>query len=215
MYYGYGRVDAAAAVLSALSSVPAVDTTAPVASITSPSANATAIGLVNVNVAASDNVGVVRVELKVNGTTVATDTSAPFAFSWDSSGVANGMASLVATAYDAAGNVANSATVSVNVANTVPVKTVDTTPPTVAIVNPVAGRVNGNVNVSTSASDNMGAAGITETLYIDGVKKAQGNGGSLSYTWNTRKAGSGTHTIQVIAKDAAGNSSSSSVQASN
>lgn len=215
IYYGYGRVDAAAAVQSAVNSIVAVDSIAPVAGITSPPASSTATGLVNVNVAASDNVGVARVELKVNGTTVATDTSAPFVFSWDSAGVTNGMANLVATAYDAAGNVGNSATVSVNVANTVLAKVADTTPPSVKVTNPAAGWVNGNVNVTTSASDNMGAAGIVETLYIDGVLKAQGTGGALSYTWNTRKAASGTHTIQVIAKDAAGNSSTSSVQVNN
>jgi thermitase len=212
IYYGYGRVNAAAGVQAALSKVVAVDSTAPTSSITAPLASATVSGLVSVNVSAADNVGVARVELKVNNSTVAVDSAAPFGFSWDSTGVANGMATLVATAYDAAGNATASAPISVNVSNTQIVKTVDTTPPVVAIANPVPGKVTGSVSVSSNATDNSGSAGIVETLYIDGVQKAQAAGGSLAYTWNTRKVTSGTHTIQVIAKDAAGNSATTSVQ---
>lgn len=213
IYYGYGRVNAAAGVQAALNTIVAVDTIPPTASITSPAAGTTATGLVNVSVAASDNVGVARVELKVNGTTVAIDTGAPFTFSWDSSGAPNGMANLVATAFDAAGNVTSSPAVSINVANATAVpRLADTTPPRVVIANPVSGRVSGTVNVTSSATDDMGAAGITETLYIDGVKKTQGTGGSLAYSWNTRRISAGTHTIQVIAKDAAGNASIASVQ---
>jgi hypothetical protein len=44
---------------------------------------------------------------------------------------------------------------------------------------------------------------------------AKGSGSSLAYNWNTRKAAKGTHVIEVLAKDAAGNSSSSSVSVSN
>jgi hypothetical protein len=80
-------------------------------------ASETVSGLVNVNMSASDNVGVIRADLKVNGTVVATDTTAPFGFSWDSAGVANGSATLTVVAYDAAGNAGASPSVTVNVAN--------------------------------------------------------------------------------------------------
>jgi hypothetical protein len=209
--FGHGRVNAAAAVQAALNFVVALDTQAPSASISAPLASSSVSGLVAVNVSASDNVGVARVELKVNGTVVATDSSAPFGFSWDSTGVANGMATLVATAYDAAGNVASSSSVAVNVANTVVVVAKDTTAPTLVISNPVAGSVSGTVSVSLSASDNSGAAGIKQTLLIDGVQKASGTGGSLAYSWNTRKLTAGTHTVTAVATDAAGNKSSVTV----
>jgi hypothetical protein len=156
-------------------------------------------------------VGVARVDLVVNGTVVATDTSAPYSFSWNSAGVANGMANLVAIAYDAAGNAGKSSTVAVNVANGTTTQVADTTPPAVAINNPVAGTVSGNVAVSVAASDNAGAAGISTVLKIDGVTRAQGTGGSLGFTWNTRKAGAGQHTLTAVASDAAGNTSSTSV----
>jgi hypothetical protein len=168
--------------------------------------------LVGVNVAASDNVGVTRVELRVNNTTVAVDTTAPFAFTWDSAGVANGMANLVAYAFDAAGNSKASTAVSVNVANGTTTVTRDTTAPQVKIVNPVTGNVSGsNVPISVNASDDSGASGISCALYIDGVLKATGKGSTLGYNWNIRNVAAGAHTVQVVAKDAAGNSASSSV----
>ena len=211
-YYGYGRVDAAAGVQAALAANVATDTQAPTSSITYPSANATVSGLVTVNVNAADNVGVTRVELQISGSTVAVDSSAPFAFTWDSAGVLNGMSNLVAVAYDAAGNKTASATVAVNVANNIPSPVADTSPPAVTIANPVTGHVSGNVSVIVNATDNSGAAGISQTLYIDGVLKARGTGGSLAYSWNTRKAAAGNHIIEAVAKDAAGNTATKSVQ---
>lgn len=213
--FGYGRVDAAAAVSVARTYVNPVDTTAPLAAIAAPLGSSTVSGSVPVSVNVSDNVGVARVDLKVNGTVVATDSAAPYSFSWNSAGVANGMAALVAVAYDAAGNAGASATVSVNVANAAAIIPVnDTTAPTVVINNPVAGTVSGTVAVSVSASDDAGAAGIRTSLSIDGKVVANGQGGSLSYNWNSRKAAAGTHTVAVTARDAAGNTSTRAVSVS-
>ena len=212
IYFGYGRVDAAAAVSAASASV-AADTQAPTVAIASPLASSSVSGLTAVDVGASDNVGVSKVVLRVNGSDMATDTVAPFQFSWDTSKVANGMASLVAVAYDAAGNSKTSTTVSVNVANNV---VADTTPPAVAIVNPVNGsNVSGMVSVGVSGSDNGGTVALQQTLYIDGKLVASGTGASLSYNWNTRKVASGIHTLQAVAQDAAGNKTTASIQVSN
>jgi subtilisin family serine protease len=209
--FGYGRVDAGAAVLAAANTVVVVDTQAPSALINAPLGGSSVSGQVAVDASATDNVGVVRVELQVNGTTVAADTAAPYSFSWDSTGVANGMANLVAVAFDAAGNRSASPAVAVNVANVIPPVVADTTPPVVSINNPVAGAVSGNVAVNVSASDNSGAAGISQFLYIDGKLSAKGSGGTLSYNWNSRKATTGTHTIKAVSNDAAGNSATASV----
>jgi len=158
---------------------------------------------------------VTKVELRVNGATVATDTTSPFGFSWDSTTVANGMVTLTAVAYDAAGNSGASAPVSVNVANVTPVTPPPLTPPVVRILSPVPGQLKGkgSVTISASATDNSSTAGITQKLYIDGALKTSVSGGSLSYSWNVNKLTSGPHTIQVTASDAAG-SSSASVQIS-
>jgi hypothetical protein len=214
IYFGYGRIDAAAAVRAAATAV-AVDATAPTVSISNPLAGSTVSGVANIDVSASDNVGVTRVDLKVNGTVVATDTVGPFQFSWDSSAVANGTASLVAVAYDAAGNSKASTALSVNVSNGSTLKVTDTTPPTVAITKPVGNsKVSGTVSVGVAATDNAGTTGLTGKLYIDGVLVASGSGGAFSYNWNTRKAASGSHTLTAVAQDASGNASSTSVTVS-
>jgi hypothetical protein len=118
------------------------------------------------------------------------------------------MVSLVAKAFDAAGNSQSSTAVTVNVGGLA-----DTTAPVVSITNPANGvRVSGTVQIAVSASDNNGAAGIAQTLYIDGVRVASGNGASLSYNWNTRKAAAGNHVLQAVAKDQANNVSSQQIQ---
>ena len=211
IYYGHGRVDAAAAV-SAATALVAADTQAPTSTIAAPLGSSSVSGLATVDVSASDNVGVAKVVLKANGIEVATDTASPFQFSWDTSKVANGMSSLVAVAYDAAGNSKASSAVMVNVANNV---FADTTPPVVTILNPGNGSmVSGMVAVGVSASDTAGNSALQQTLYIDGKLVASGIGGSLSYNWNTRKASAGTHTLQAVAQDAAGNTRSTSIQVS-
>jgi thermitase len=210
--FGYGRVNAAAAVSAARAYAAVVDSSAPLASITAPLGSSTVSGLVPVSVNASDNVGVARVDLKVNGTVVATDNAAPYSFSWNSAGVANGMNNLVAVPFDAAGNAGSSAVVAVNVSNSTTTVTKDTTAPTVAINNPVnGGSVSRTVSVSVSAADNAGAAGITTTLAIDGRTVASGKGGALAYEWNTRKWSKGLHSITATARDAAGNATASTI----
>ena len=213
IYFGYGRVDAAAAVQAAITAVPSVDTEAPIASIVDPLNGATVSGLVPVDVQASDNVGVTRAELWVNNTTIAVDTSLPFAFTWDSSGAPNGMTNIVVYVLDAAGNVGSNM-IAVNVSNSAPPPVVDTTPPTVAIINPVAGDVSGTVTITINASDNTGSSNVAQSLYIDGTLVATGTGSTLSFSWNSRskKVKAGSHTIKAMAKDTAGNTSSTSVK---
>ena len=207
--FGHGRVNAAAAVNAAMAAT-VTDTLAPTVAITAPTASASVSGLAAVSVNATDNVGVSRVELLVNSVLVATDTTSPFQFSWDSSTVPNGMASLVAKAYDAAGNSQLSTAVAVNVG-----ATADTTAPVVSITSPWTGtRVSGSVTVNVKASDNNGPAGIVQTLYLDGVRVASATGDSLAYTWNTRKAAAGNHVLQVVAKDQANNVASHQIQVS-
>lgn len=210
IYYGHGRVNASAAVAAILTATgPVVDATAPSVSIAAPLGASTVSGLVAVDVSASDNVGISRVELWVNGKLLATDTAAPYGFSWNSASAANGINSLYAKAYDAAGNVASSSTLLVNVANVV---VADTIPPVVTISNPTNGaKVTGTVQVSVAASDNMGVASLKQRLMIDGKVVASATGGALSYNWNTRKLASGNHQVQAVATDAAGNQSISTV----
>lgn len=99
---------------------PAGDTTKPVTSITTPTNNSSGKGTISVTGSATDNVGVTKVELLVDGAVKATDSTAPFAsFSWDSTSISDGAHTLVFKAYDAAGNVGTSAGVTITITNTV------------------------------------------------------------------------------------------------
>jgi thermitase len=195
-YYGAGRVDAAKAVAMAKTYV-ATDTQAPTISITSPTGGKVA-SIVPVNVNYSDNVGVVRAELYVNGNKIATDTVAPFAFAFDTSTYADGAYTLVAKAYDAAGNVGASTVVAVNIGN-------DTIAPVISGFNLTNGMTvsPSKQTVSAAATDNQSVAKVS--LVIDGSEVAVVYGSSVSYGWNTRRVTIGSHSITVRAWDAAGN----------
>lgn len=222
-YFGHGRVDAAAAVLAAKGTATTLDSAAPSTSVTSPSGGSTVTGLAAIDVAATDNVGVTQVDLLVNGVKLGSDTTAPYGFSWDSASVADGSVKLTAYAYDAAGN-SSSHSVTVTVANTVAspdqpstgdsndstTSGVDATAPVAKISNPTEGsRVNGNVSVSASATDNVGVTSMR--LLIDGKVVATVKGAALSYRWSAKSASVGKHTLTVEAFDAANNMGSHSV----
>ena len=211
--YGHGLVDAAKSVQAAKAATPASDVTMPSVTLSAPASNITVSGQVPVELTATDNVGVERIELRINNNTVAIDTIAPYGFSWDSTSVPNGSVKLAVVAFDEAGNSRSSPTVTLNVSNAVVAAAMmtDTTPPTVKIASPVAGKVSGTVTVTANASDNAGAAGIKQTIYVDNVAKASGTGATLSYSWNTSKEKAGTHTVKVVASDAANNQGTASV----
>lgn len=94
------------------------DTTPPTVSVTAPANGATVSGTVVVNATASDNVGVTQIQLFIDGTQVASNTSSnSLSFNWGTPTVANGSHTIVAKAFDAAGNVGTSSTVTVTVSN--------------------------------------------------------------------------------------------------
>jgi hypothetical protein len=93
------------------------DTTPPVAKVTAPAAGATVSGAVTVSATASDNVGVTRVELYVDNALLGSAAAASASASWDTTRVAAGAHQISAKAYDAAGNVGTSPSVSVTVNN--------------------------------------------------------------------------------------------------
>ncbi len=95
------------------------DTTPPTTSITAPANGATVSGTVAINATASDNVGVTQMQILIDGAVAASNTNATaLSFNWNSASVANGSHTIVSKAFDAAGNVGTSATVTVTVSNT-------------------------------------------------------------------------------------------------
>lgn len=85
----------------------------------------------------------------------------------------------------------------------------DTTPPTVSMTAPAsAATVSGTVTVSATAADNVGVAGVQ--FQLDGVNLgAEDPSSPYSISWNTTSATNGAHTLTAIARDAAGNKTTS------
>ncbi len=198
------RTTSATVTVTVSNTIP--DTTPPTVAITAPANGATVSATVSVSANASDNVGVAGVQFYVDGATLgAEDTASPYSVSWDTTSVANGSHALTAIARDAAGNRTTSATVTVTVSNTTP----DTTPPTVAITAPAAGAtVSATVNVSANASDNVGVAGVQ--FYVDGTTLgAEDTATPYSVSWDTTRVANGAHALTAVARDAAGNRTTS------
>ncbi len=94
------------------------DTTPPTTSVSAPANGATVSGTVTVNATASDNVGVTQMQLLIDGSVVASNTNlTSLSFAWNTTALANGSHTIVSKAFDAAGNVGTSATVTVTVSN--------------------------------------------------------------------------------------------------
>jgi hypothetical protein len=99
---------------------PGPDTTSPTVSITVPTAGSTVSGNFVVSATATDNLGVVGVQFKLDGNNLgAEDTSSPFSVSWDTTVIANGSHTLTAIARDVAGNSITSTPITVTVSNSV------------------------------------------------------------------------------------------------
>src|SRR2546427_440736 len=118
-HYRVKSDDAGSSLASAAVFAPtARDGTSPSVSITAPAGGASVSATVTVTASATDNVGVVGVQLKLDGANLgAEDTTSPYSVSWNTTTAANGSHVLTATARDAAGNATTSAAVSVTVAN--------------------------------------------------------------------------------------------------
>ena len=145
-------------------------------------------------------VGVAGVQFKLDGAKLGTeDTSSPYSVSWNTTTVANGTHTLTAVARDAAGNTTTSTPVTVKV---------DNTAPTVSLTAPAAATVSGTVTLSATATDNVGVAGVQ--FKLDGAKLgAEDTSSPYGVSWNTTTVANGTHTLTAVARDAAGNTTTS------
>ncbi|MBI4341690.1 MAG: hypothetical protein HY598_05355, partial [Candidatus Omnitrophica bacterium] len=172
-------------------------------SLTAPVAGSTVSSTITVSATASDNVGVVGVQFLLDGANLGPeDPTSPYAVSWDTTTATFGTHILRARARDAAGNTTTSTSVNV---------TVDNAAPTVTMSAPAAGSVvSGNaVPVSATASDNMGVVGVQ--FLLDGAPLGVEDPTSpYSLAWDTTTATNGSHSLTARARDAAGNTTTSS-----
>lgn len=182
------------------------DAIAPAVSITSQINGSTVSATTTLRASASDNIAVVGVRFRVDGVNVgAEDTSSPFRVSWNPASVSAGTHSLTAVARDAAGNTTTSAAVSITVNRG------DSTAPTVSITSPMNGAmISGTATFVASASDNIAVVGVR--FRVDGADVGvEDTSAPYTSSWNSALVTGGTHTVAAVARDAAGNSTTSPV----
>src|SRR4029078_13417217 len=130
-------------------------------------------------------------------------TSAPYSISWSTTSVGNGTHALTAVARDADGNTQTSATVSVTVNNP------DTTLPTVSLTAPAGGAtVSGTVQLTANASDNVGVVGVQFKRGTTNIG-AEDTSAPYAVSWNTTTVANGSYSLTAVARDAAGNTQTS------
>lgn len=208
-FYGYGRLNVSRSLQIAWGTTSA-DTTRPVTSLSIPNSVSSLSGSNMVYADASDNVGVTRIEILIDGTKVAQSSSASIDFNWDTTSYSNASHTVTAVAYDAAGNSGNAAqTVTVNNASTPtppppPPPPSDMVAPVVVITSPVSGSSMGkNLKITVSANDDVSMDRVE--VYFDGELIGSSGGGSATVVYNPRKAARGTHTITALGVDTSGN----------
>ena len=170
------------------------------------SANAFSATTVNLSwVASTDNVGVTGYRIYRDGVVVTTSPTNAYS---DAGLTAATTYAYRVSALDAAGN-ESAQSDAVTVTTQAPPS--DTTPPSVSVSAPSAGTtVTGNVSVAATASDDVGVAGVQ--FLLDG--NALGTEDTTSpygVVWDTTTATNGPHSLTARARDAAGNSRTSTV----
>jgi Big-like domain-containing protein len=85
----------------------------------------------------------------------------------------------------------------------------DTTPPSVSLTAPADGALlAGSVTLTANASDDVGVASVQ--FLVDGQPLPTDTTAPYAAAWNTRTAADGRHTLVAVARDAAGNSATTS-----
>ncbi|MBI5037756.1 MAG: Ig-like domain-containing protein [Candidatus Kerfeldbacteria bacterium] len=191
------------------------DASAPFARIISPTAGQTVSGMVSIQTEASDNYDIVSMTIEVRPNTCSSgqifadtvpfggiQTNASFNWSWDSSASASGTYCIWLDVIDGVRH--GYATALVTLSN------LDAINPTVNITAPVASppSISGEVNITMTASDNIGVARVD--VYIDGQYRgpASLSGGNYIWPWNTRAYPNGDHELRAYVYDLSGNTGS-------
>lgn len=186
-------------------STPYVDTVAPTAAITS--LYGAYADIATLTASAADDVAVTKVEIYKDTKLFKTLTTRPYSVTWDTTTEVDGSVhTLQAKAYDASGNSGLSAIVT---------GTVDNTPPTSAITDPANGAmVSGTVRIIVYGTDSLAITAIR--VLVDGQSVAISSLApdptwSYQTSWNSALVSDGTHTIQAVFTDSAGNAGASPI----
>ena len=184
-----------------------VDVAPPEVTITGPTQGVAVRDVITVNVSASDNVGVERVEFYIDDELVFTDYAEPYQYEWDTTGEEEGSHTILAKAYDAEGNV-GSDEISVVVDNTAPEITSISQEPS----KPVEDEI---VLISAQASDaTSGISAMTLYYRAGGGPWKSVDMGEVGGVWSATIPGQPAGTTveyYVVAMDKAGNTATSQI----
>jgi len=188
-YYGWGRINAFRAVQAAQGIANLS------VAISAPVNSAQVSGVVSVTTSVASQNPISQVELYIDGSLYTADSTSPYSFTWNTGGL-SGQHTLFARIYDNSGNSSTSSTI------TVTIGAQDSTPPEVQVTSVVnSGKT---LNVTASAVDQQSAV-VKVEFYVDGQLKATDTSAPWSAKINAKPIGSGSHSIQAKAYDAAGN----------
>lgn len=185
----------------------------PVVSVTAPIAGATLSGTTTLRATASGEDAIAGVTFHLGTSSLGAGTLANGSWSlpFDTTDVANGSYAIKAVATDAKGRVGSSGNVAVTVRNTV----ADTTAPTVAITSPANGAVvKGTVTVTATAADAVGVTAVhfyAGATLLGSATSTNGTTWTLTRNTNTSATPNGTYPVKAVARDAAGNSTTSAI----
>ncbi|WP_066497738.1 S8 family serine peptidase [Abyssisolibacter fermentans] len=158
---------------------PSDDTIAPTCDLTSPANGETVNETVILSADASDNEGISRVEFYVDDNKVGTDVSSPYSINWDSTTVSNGSHTILAKAFDIAGNI-DTSTITVNVENEIVVSYVTDT-----FSERLRKSTSIDYNIDVTAAGtidlNLTGSGFTMSLYNPSGNEVASGTSSVSY----------------------------------
>lgn len=165
-------------------------------------------GSTQISITAADNRTVKWVKFYIDNTLIRTMTAAPYAINFSPKSVVDGAHVFKAVACDGVGN-ETTATVNVTVSNSSSSYN-DTEAPTVRFTNPTDGQtVSGYVEIQLEAFDNVGVESVQ--LFIDGVLYRTFTHAPFKLNWSTKSVADGVRSLQAVAKDAKGNTSTAIV----
>jgi thermitase len=202
--YGYGAVDAAAAVAAVLDAVEEDDTTPPTVRITRPTDGSSKNKRFIVSASVTDNEGVAEVALAVDGIPFAADSRAPYNFVLEPNHFSTGEHELHVEATDLAGNRAEGKLVTVRFTRS---SSTSGDASRITFLSPAAeSTVSGDRTIKASVSDANGLA--TVEWFIDGesaiVSPVSGTSSTVTYLWHSEDVDNGAHTITLVVTDAFG-----------
>jgi subtilisin family serine protease len=169
----------------------------PTIAFTAPSPGIFVNGTVTVSATASDDIGVVGVQFKLDGALAgAEDVDPPYEVSWNTEPVPDGPHTWTVVARDASGKDATS-TISVTVTH-------DVTAPTVAVIAPASeATVSGTITIRAAAADDVSVTSVQ--LLVDGTPLGTPvTSAPYDAIWSTLSVGNGLHTVTAVARDAVG-----------